>query len=132
MMNKKGFSLAELLMVIVILGILGGIALPRFFPKQEKAKVAEAIGILSAMRTGQLAYHLETNNWITQGQANQWDLLGLDAPPTTNFVYTIEANGVGLATRAAGVPTYGGKTIRLFTNGTWDEAATHPLKPKNV
>lgn len=51
--NKKGFTLIELIVVIAILGILAGIAVPRFSQvsgdAQEKADEATARTILSAV-----------------------------------------------------------------------------------
>ena len=43
MKNKKGFTLLELLVVVLIIGILAGIALPQYRKSVEKAKVAEAL-----------------------------------------------------------------------------------------
>ncbi len=42
MKNKKGFTLIELMVVIIILGLLAGLVLPRIIGQEEKAKVGTA------------------------------------------------------------------------------------------
>ena len=56
-MNKKAFTLLELLMVVIIIGIIATFAIPEYAKFKEKVTAVEAIRLMSAkMREIQLVY----------------------------------------------------------------------------
>jgi len=58
-MNRKGFTLIELMIVVAIIGILAAIAIPNFLAMQMRAKRAELPTNLDGLRTAEKAYHAE-------------------------------------------------------------------------
>ena len=56
--SSKGFTLLELLVVVLIIGILAGIALPQYEKSVEKTRLAEALLNISALQRGIDAYTL--------------------------------------------------------------------------
>lgn len=50
--NKSGFTLLEIIIVIIIVGVLASLALPRFFATVEFSRGQEALTAISAVRGG--------------------------------------------------------------------------------
>jgi len=61
MKNKKGFTLIELMVVIVIIGILAAIAIPKLFGMTAKAKAQEVPGAAGTWSKLQAAYVMENS-----------------------------------------------------------------------
>jgi type IV pilus assembly protein PilA len=51
--TRKGFTLVELAVVIVIIGVLAAFGVPQFLKSVERSKAAEAFNFLSAIRASQ-------------------------------------------------------------------------------
>ncbi len=138
-MKKKGFTLAELLIVIVILGIMGAIAMPRFYKQKEKGVVAEAINMLSAIRQGELAFKLEspTSDYYTGAD---WGQIGIDMPATNRFSYAVSSAGLITATRIPLTGVSCASNLNLIPvsysqcnvtldSATGDWGGSHPFRP---
>ena len=54
---RKGFTLIELIAVIVILAIMAGVALPRYFDYASQAREASCRGTLGGVRAGIANYY---------------------------------------------------------------------------
>ena len=72
---NNGFTFIELLVVVLIIGILAAIALPQYEKAVEKARVAEALSLMSSLQNAMDVYILE-NGYPSSGQVK---FLGNDA-----------------------------------------------------
>ncbi len=92
-----GFTLTELLIVVVIIGILGTLALPMLVKTMEKAKLGEAASNLNLIRTGEKIYFLEYNQyWPVVSELNIEDpnTLGADGNPPANRYFNYDITSV--------------------------------------
>ena len=83
---KKGFTLVEVLIVVVIIAILASLIVPRMLAQTDKANAAEAIQIVGVIkRAAERLYDFTGSynvpgNWIysaPSGTSGTWETLGL-------------------------------------------------------
>jgi general secretion pathway protein G len=70
-MNAKGFTLIELMVVVIILGILAGLIVPRFMGRTDEAKIVKAKVDISAIETAVKLYKLDNGVYPTTEQGLQ-------------------------------------------------------------
>ncbi len=109
---KKGFTLLELIVVIIIIGILATLGFTQYTMVIEKGRSAEARAVLSTVRTAAAAYLLE-NGTYPASISN----LAVSAPTsctsTNYFYYSFQQSGCecgGAYEAVAWRCTAGGKT----------------------
>lgn len=87
---NKGFTLVELLVVVLIIAILAAVALPQYTTAVERSRATEALTLMAAIAESAQRYRFHQNAWPTS-----WAQLDVDIP---------KLSGGG----------YGGKNFRLF------------------
>lgn len=99
MLSRRGFTLIELMIVVVIIGILAGLALPRFFDYTRNSKEAEAMPILKQIYTLQERHRAKNNDYTL-------DITTLEGGPTLStsgryFSYSVVAHASGFCAVAS-------------------------------
>jgi len=96
---KKGFTLLELLIVVIIVGVLATLALPNFLRGVERARWAEAKNILGALRASQIRYKAQYETYTTNLDDLDVNITAIQGNNTTKyFEFSVDNNNESLAT----------------------------------
>jgi len=101
--TQQGFTLVELLVVVVIVGILSAVALPQFFSQTKKAAATEGTQQASSIAKQASAYYLE-NGAIASGDAHTkcTAYAGTIKTDNTNFEYSCSGTKTAFVVTATG------------------------------
>lgn len=120
--NKSGFTLLEIIIVIIIIGVLASLALPRFFSTVEYSKGAEAMVSISAIRQSVERCYLMRNAFTNCNAFTAMDIEDPGLAPNAHFTYTfVPAPGPNsytiTATRNSRDGGTGGTIILRYNDG---------------
>ena len=119
MMNRKnrskGFTLVELMVVVIIVGILAAVAVPIYRQNVKRAMASEGAALLGSVLTAERVYYAEHNTYTTDKSA-----LGVDAEIGNKYFrdFTVtEADGNGFKAETNGTGDADGITVKMeYTN----------------
>lgn len=121
--SQKGFTLIELMIVVVIIGILAALAIPRFMRATTKSKQSEAKQILKQIYTMQQAYRQEKDLYWPPGGAiagsatgNAFGPIGVEVGPTARYSYAFSVANATAFTCVATATTLDDDA----TNDVWE------------
>ena len=89
--KKKAFTLTELLVVVIIIGVLSAVVLPKFNKIMETRKTTEAEELMAAVRTEQEKRCALDKDYLTE-VTELTEVLPTDT--TKNFAYTLTSTGI--------------------------------------
>ena len=120
-MNQKGFATLEVILMVVVIGILATIAVPRFENITAQANTAKVQSDLAALNAAVAVYQMEKNttpndydslkdyleNGLPKAPSGKVYINGTITPIATTDKYGLDTSGKA---------TFGGKTADKFTS----------------
>ncbi|MBU1042906.1 MAG: prepilin-type N-terminal cleavage/methylation domain-containing protein [Candidatus Omnitrophica bacterium] len=105
-LKSRGFTLVEVMMVVILIGILASIGIPTYKHSVEVAKCSQGMAVLASMRNAEL-------DWFRENQVFSIDITGeLEPQVAGSFADTIDWDFNTIAP-AAGFDGNGNPTLTL-------------------
>ena len=120
--TRKGFTLVELAVVIVIIGVLAAFGVPKFLQSVEKSKAAEAFNYLSTLAAAQERYIAQNGTYYngtvqTIGGSNTD---GIDVTlPTLQYFTAGTCTAGGAGSSGSGTPTWTCTLTRIASSSSY-------------
>jgi len=115
-MSRRGFTLIELMMVVIVVGILASMALPQYTKTKERTYWREAQDILGAIYAGEQTYFTGNNSYYAPGT---WSTIFMDNPNGATPV-TLSVPSAAATTFTASAARGDGRCMTVNETRTWN------------
>ncbi|HTL69856.1 MAG TPA: prepilin-type N-terminal cleavage/methylation domain-containing protein [Candidatus Eisenbacteria bacterium] len=132
--SRRGVTLTELMVVLTILGVVAGLAVPNYFRTLEVSRSNEARANLNVIHMGQKIYKLNNNRYWPGGGGTDTTLSNINSnlniDITTTFYTLSVTSGAGTGAAATYSATAsrgntGAKTFTITQAGTITESGSY-------
>ena len=132
MKRQSGFTLVELMVAVVVVGILAAVVVPAYSNYVKRGKIAEATSNLGALRVSMEQYYLDNRTYLNgaacgaampaadnftftcAGTASTYTVTATGKGSMAGFVYTIDQNNAKVST-VTGVSGWSGNAACWVT-----------------
>jgi type IV pilus assembly protein PilA len=96
---KKGFTLVEMMIVVAIIAVLAGVAIPQYNKYVKKSEASEGIGLMKQIIDAETVYKSTKGSYKEVTSVADLTVLNIDIPTGAKFQYfkAKECNGAILA-----------------------------------
>jgi len=135
--NQSGFTLIEIVIIIVVLGILAAVAIPKYQDITGEAKEAACRSSLGSLRSGITIYYANqavttgTATWPTLTDLETYGVVMAQGIPANPYQPNAPDSIVTGVTRGTIVGTRGGWAYDAATGEVWPNTSTSGVNENN-
>lgn len=139
--RSKGFTLIEMLIVVVIIGILAAIAIPAYQDYIIRSRLPEAFSLLDGARVKMEQHYGDVRSYATKRGGSECPTTKINAGSKffdltfegncSDTVYKLKASGKNGMEAFVYTLDNTGQRVTVSMNTTWTNASTPALKCKN-
>jgi prepilin-type N-terminal cleavage/methylation domain-containing protein len=127
--ESKGFTLIELMVVILIVAVLAAASVPLMRGKIDRSKWSEANATAGSIRTAVKVYFIETGDTVTGNLSDAAvlqalnmqtaDLTGTYFGPADYVIDSVSSDGIAVVTTTGSQTNAPSGSMTLAADGTW-------------